>query len=106
MISPRSFTSRTRSIGFLTVTVAPHRESALRGESTIACETRTGDEVCLGAREIRHHAGDLLGVGVARQRHESLEILGERPLCRIHLGVHRTGLNGIDRDTARTEVTR
>jgi hypothetical protein len=41
---------------------------------------------------------------IALDRNKSFHLRRERSVRRIHVGVHRTGLNVVDGDTARAEI--
>src|SRR5688572_31385827 len=75
-------------------------EPAINGE-TCACDVRG-----LGTRQVRDHRSNLIDVGITGQCDELLECFGELALGGIHIRIGSTGLNIVNGDAARPEVTR
>src|SRR5918996_380332 len=77
-----------------------------RAPSAVDVEYGSGDVGGVRAREERDAGGHLLGTRVTTQRGGRGSGRGELAVGRVHLGVDQSGLQDVDRDPARPEVTR
>src|ERR687892_107374 len=77
-----------------------------RAESAVDVEHGSGDVGGVRAREERDAGGHLLGTRVTTQRGGRGSGRGELAVGRVHLGVDQSGLQDVDSDPARPEVTR
>src|SRR6478609_9943731 len=74
------------------------------GETAVGEEVGPGDVARFRAREIGYEARDFFGLAVPAEGHVGAERVGERAVGRVHVGVHRAGLDVVDGDLARAEV--
>src|SRR5438876_11830491 len=74
-------------------------------EASIGQQARTGDVAGFGTRQVGDKAGDLIGVAIALKRCDGNERLGEVAVCRIHVRINRAGLDVVNGDAARAEVS-
>jgi hypothetical protein len=75
-----------------------------RGEAAVYLQARAGNIRRFGTCEIGNHARDFVTLAVALDRYHGFQLCGEWAVRRIHIGVHRSGLNVVDRNTARAEI--
>lgn len=75
------------------------RETAI----DIVCSTR--DDACLWPGKIRDQPCDLRACSVAFDRHEVVHHVFQRSIGRVHVGIGGAGLDNVDGDAARSEIT-
>src|SRR5207244_8918432 len=75
------------------------------GETSIGEQARTGDVAGFGTRQVGDKAGDLIGIAIALKRCDGNQRLREVAVCRIHVSINRAGLDVVNGDTARAEVS-
>lgn len=74
------------------------------GKAAIDAQARAGNIGGFRSGEVRNHGGDLVGTAVALHGDHAFQLRSEWAVGRIHVGVHRTRLDVIDRDAARAEI--
>lgn len=77
---------------------------ALGAEAAIDGQAGTGDVARFRAGEVGDEASDFFAGAVAGQGHQRFQGFGEFALRRVHVGVHRAGLDVVDGDALRAEV--
>src|SRR3989442_16042672 len=79
--------------------------SISRGETSICQQARAGDVAGFGTRQVGDKAGDLIGIAITLKRCDGNQCLREVAVCRIHVSINRAGLDVVNGDTARAEVS-
>src|SRR3989441_86236 len=74
-------------------------------ETSIGEQARAGDVAGFGTRQVGDKAGDLVCVAITLKGCDGNKRLGEVGVRRIRVGVNRAGLDIIDGDAARAEVS-
>src|SRR5881394_2146451 len=74
-------------------------------EASIGQQARAGDVAGFGTRQVGDKAGDLIGIAIALEGGDRNERLREVAVCRIHVSINRAGLDVVNGDTARAEVS-
>src|SRR5438093_8128114 len=74
-------------------------------EASIGEQTRAGDVAGFGTRQVSDKAGDLIGIAIALKRCDGNQCLREIAVCRIHVSINRAGLDVVNGDAARAEVS-
>src|SRR5438093_8874 len=74
-------------------------------EASIGEQARAGDVAGFGTRQVGDKAGDLIGVAIALKRCDGNQRLREVAVCRIHVSINRAGLDVVNGDAARAEVS-
>src|SRR5258705_12827817 len=74
-------------------------------EASIGEQARTGDVAGFGTRQVGDKAGDLIGIAIALKRCHGNQRLREVAVCRIHVSINRAGLDVVNGDAARAEVS-
>src|SRR5438105_10964272 len=74
-------------------------------ETSIGEQAGAGDVAGFGTRQVGDKAGDLIGIAIALKRGDGNQRLGEVAVGRIHVRINRAGLDVVDGDAARAEVS-
>src|SRR5438034_2553508 len=74
-------------------------------EASIGEQARAGDVAGFGTRQVGDKAGDLIGIAIALKRCDGNKRLGEVAVGWIRVGINRTRLNIVNRDSTRPEVS-
>src|SRR2546426_11030467 len=74
-------------------------------EASIRQQTRAGDVAGFGTRQIGDEAGDLIGITVSLERCDGNQRLREVAVGWIHVSINRAGLDVVNGDAARAEVS-
>src|SRR5881396_529953 len=74
-------------------------------EASIGEQARAGDVAGFGTRQVGDKAGDLIGIAIALKGGDRNERLREVAVCRIHVSINRAGLDVVNGDAARAEVS-
>src|SRR6266404_9517989 len=74
-------------------------------EASIGEQARAGDVAGFGTRQVGDKAGDLVGIAIALKRCDGNQCLCEVAVCRIHVSINRAGLDVVNGDAARAEVS-
>src|SRR5439155_5593489 len=74
-------------------------------EASIGEQARAGDVAGFGTRQVSDKAGDLIGIAIALKRCDGNQRLREVAVCRIHVSINRAGLDVVNSDAARAEVS-
>src|SRR5436189_1868854 len=74
-------------------------------EASIGEQARAGDVAGFGTRQEGDKAGDLIGIAIALKRCDGNQRLREVAVCRIHVSINRAGLDVVNGDAARAEVS-
>src|SRR5436190_3049931 len=74
-------------------------------EASIGEQARAGDVAGFGTRQVGDKAGDLIGIAIALKRCDGNQCLREVAVCRIHVSINRAGLDVVNGDAARAEVS-
>src|SRR5216110_272713 len=74
-------------------------------EASIGEQARAGDVAGFGTRQVGDKAGDLIGIAIALKRCDGNQRLREVAVCWIHVSINRAGLDVVNRDSTRTQVS-
>src|SRR5881409_1196639 len=74
-------------------------------EASIGEQARAGDVAGFGTRQVGDKAGYLIGIAIALKRCDGNQRLREVAVCRIHVSINRAGLDVVNGDAARAEVS-
>src|SRR5205814_787195 len=74
-------------------------------EASIGEQARAGDVAGFGTRQVGDKAGDLIGIAIPLKRCDGNQCLREVAVCRIHVSINRAGLNVVNGDSTRAEVS-
>src|SRR6266581_4568775 len=74
-------------------------------ETSIGEQARAGDVAGFGTRQVGDKAGDLIGIAIALKRCDGNQCLREVAVGRIHVSINRAGLDVVNGDAARAEVS-
>src|ERR1700738_3618420 len=81
------------------------RRRGSEGMAAVDVPRSAGDEARLGPRQKRHGIGDVVGLAVVADRSQRPHGVGELAGVGIRVGLHRTGLDGVDGDATGPEFT-
>src|SRR2546427_12785101 len=76
-----------------------------RGETSIGQQARTSNVAGFGTRQIGDKAGDLIGIAIALKRCDGNQRLREVAVGWIHVSINWAGLDVVNGDAARAEVS-
>src|SRR5437016_13872599 len=80
--------------------------SQISGSKTSICEqTGARDVAGFGTRQVGDKAGDLIGTAIALKRCDGNQRLREVAVGRIQVSINRAGLDVVNGDAARAEVS-
>src|SRR5947208_14998423 len=74
-------------------------------ETSIGEQARAGDVAGFGTRQVGDKAGELIGIAIALKGCDGNKRLGEVGVRRIHVSINRAGLDVVNGDSARAEVS-
>src|SRR5882762_10104157 len=74
-------------------------------EASIGEQTRAGDVTRFGAGKVRNEAGNLIRIAITLKGCDGNQRLREVAVCRIHVSINRAGLDVVNGDAARAEVS-
>src|SRR6266436_6243948 len=74
-------------------------------EASIGEQARAGDVAGFGTRQVGDKAGDLIGIAIALKRCDGNQRLREVAVCWIHVSINWAGLDVVNGDAARAEVS-
>src|SRR5437867_1172610 len=74
-------------------------------EASIGEQARAGDVAGFGTRQVGDKAGDLIGITVSLERCDGNQRLREVAVGWIHVSINRAGLDVVNGDAARAEVS-
>src|SRR5260370_37605476 len=74
-------------------------------ETSIGEQARAGDVAGFGTRQVGDKAGDLVCIAITLKGCDGNQRLREVAVCRIHVSINRAGLDVVNGDAARAEVS-